>query len=340
MQMIKNALSLLARLYPSDCTLEPTRYVGNLPLWLKHASQYYKVRVSKDLTLGMVVPKENTSYQMLVKILRQAEKELQVPTLIIADAMPPKYRSLFVRNNVPFIFKGDSIFAPALGVKLMDAKENNANLIRSKEIDSQLSAFELKLIAGYLTEFIELESFNLDQLLSVLSKNKYTCSKSKLSMTTKALVERGLLTVKDRGPLRKLKFENKTVLWKYLLRSRVVPHSQTLECHIKWDNLPPIFCGESGLAKFSSLSSPDTTTIALTRSQYQKLIKENKQNKSPTEQPTQFEIRKEDPKLFAITGCLNPIELFLELRHHPDERIQIALDEMLKMHDLTVSGHE
>jgi hypothetical protein len=94
-----------------------------------------------------------------------------------------------------------------------------------------------------------------------------------------------------------------------------------------------VLAGESALAEYSDLASPKNPTIAVTIKTYRKLLE--KVSAKELQKETYVQVWKEDPKLFAIKGNLNPIELYISMRDHADERVQLALKSMLKKYGLS-----
>ena len=312
-------------------------YRNSLALWLKQSAFYYLISDKKNkVTLGLIKPKSALKYEIIIKIRQQMEKKSKIPWLIIADKLNPKYRSLFVRNNIPYVYKDISIFAPLLGLKLTTTSLT-FNDGGDVEITAQRpSPFEFKLLAGYLTDLIKFKYFNLDDLQNFLKDNKYSCSKDKLSRVTRQLVIRNLIGFIGQGPQRKLHFESKEVIWEYLLNYDIKETGKTVKSNLS--NIEPnnfIHTGETALAQFSDLASTRSISLAMTQKQFNS-IKKDKKVGSQQSSKVYLEIRKEDPRLFSIKECLNPIELYFALKNHPNERIQIALSQMLRKYKLGV----
>lgn len=336
---VNSNLSLLESLIPGG-GLEVKPSQESLPLWLRQVATYYLVYMRGEVVAGLIMPKADLDYDVLVKVQKQMEKRTERPFLLIADELNPKYRSLFVRNKIPFVYKNASIFAPALGFKLTSMGWTKHKEKEPRIIDSLITSFELKLLAGFLTEHISLQAFNLDDLQMLLSRNQYKCSKNKLSRATKELIGRGLLTTKGWGPKRKLQFISKNEIWEYLLYYNPKRTSKIVEGYYVIPNAAYIYAGESALSQFSDLSLPVKPRYTLTNKQYQLVKRKGKTVGDFSSPQFYYELRKEEPKLFSVKGSLNPIELYFELKDFRDERIQIALGQMLRKLNLKVSDNE
>lgn len=304
-----------------------------LPAWIISSSKLFVMRADKKSQIYLIEPKKNLTFDQLVNLHRQVEKKLDGFALMVADELNPKFRALFVKNNVSFVYKDKSIFAPCWGLKLFDYKE--AQGTEKKVIEESLSPFEVKLIAGFLTGAIDREKYNLDQIIFGLSKNKYACSKSKLSNVVRHLAEKDFMSVSGKGPNRCVQFNTKEQVWEELKYREIKPFFKTIEASFKLLRKKYILSGETALANFSDLSPPEQEYVAVTSKEFFD-IEKNQTKEDTNQKKVVFEVFKESPYLFAIDGYLNPIEIYLTLRNHHDERVQQSLKQMLKGFQLSV----
>lgn len=299
-----------------------------VPLWIKSSFSIHKIIYEKK-SIYLVEPKEPLTYDQIVNGRKILERQLSSPVIVIADDLNPKYRSLFVRRQVPYIYKDKTLFAPSLGIKFQEKIKRQS--IEEEEQQKNLNPFELKILSGYLTEQLELKDFNLNSLQIELQNKSYQCSKGKLSLTVKDLLNKGLIKEQGKGPNRVLNFETRDEVWNKMHEISIAKNHKIFESSQFIDTIDLTWSGESALAKYSALNAPKNQMIAITKKHYDMM---KKQKKDFSEKTTLIDIRKEDPKLFSIQGCINPIELYFDLKLSADERIQIALDEMLSPYTL------
>ena len=97
--------------------------------------------------------------------------------------------------------------------------------------------------------------------------------------------------------------------------------------------LPGLLSGLGALAHRSMLSDPGTVDLAIDRRGW-KALHEAKAAGVPAmvDEPgaTTLEVWSYAPALFAADGWVDPLSLYLSLRHTQDERVQTALDQMLQ----------
>lgn len=304
-----------------------------LPVWLEKAAQFYEIRIEEGLRIVLIKPLKEFEFSQYSNILRQVERRLEGVAILIADELNPKFRSLFVRNNIPFIYKNQSVFAPKLGLMLFDYKAPKT--LKNKVLEEEISPFEMKLLAGYLTGHIVREGFNLSDLERILESNKYKCSKAKLSQAINHLIELGFMDVKGSGPNRIVTFKSRNEIWEEIKDCKAKPFFKMVEGYYLIDNRNYIFSGETALAHYTNLAEPAEKHIALTRKELANLEEHGRPVGDFGRPLYIFEIFKEPPELFAMDdGYLNPLELYFMFRKDKDERIKIELEKMIKNIDL------
>ncbi len=339
----RKSLVALKALYPGNNEGEP-RHLGSevlkgLPVWIKESIKLYDFPLEGlGATLYLVVPKENITLEHLTRIYRQLAEKIDAHIIVIADQMPAKHRPLLVKYRIPFIYKDESIFAPALGLKFGKLKKFEPKFKLDLEDKKEtLTPFALKIIAGLLTNKIPQEFTHkfLHQKLSEKTK----LSSSKLNPILNELAAHGFLLVQGLGPA-KTYIKNETQkIWEKAITTSFAPFFREMHTnYIPSDRDAYSIAGETALAHYSNLAAPKQSTIAMTpgkfRSIYQGKIKDTKPY-GDFSNPSIVQIWKEDPSLFSSDGVMNPIEVFFSLRNHLDDRVQIALDEMLNNYGLT-----
>lgn len=324
--------ALLTDLVP-ESLLSPTATPvnpGGLAAWVNHAVEVYTLELRNGEKIYLIVPKMELAFKQVVIVVDQVRKHYGGLPLLVADDLDPRFRSLFVKKRIPYIYKNQSLYFPELGLKILDFKKSTRKA--SQIVSSSLGAFELKLLSGYLTGFFEDAYYNLNDILAVLGGYNYRCSKTKLSATVNKLLSSGYLEAHGAGPNRKVQFQDRDEVWANALESAVGPFLTTYETTLAIDDSEAILSHESALAGYSNLASPKKPRFALSRSRYRKL---ESQSIASRERTVVVDVFKEPPELFAIDQrFLNPVELFFQMRTLGDERIQLSLEEMLTTYHL------
>lgn len=338
-------LDALQSLYPQQFTNTvhplPKGTLNGLPVWIKGAVRVFvvtRLETPESPFLYLVQPETGIAFEQLMRIYRQLIEKLKAPVLIIADNLLHKHRPLLVKFKIAFIYKNESVYAPELGLKFGRIglfKEDRSIQVENKK--EMITPFALKLVAGLLTDQIPPE-FTLKSLHNKIQNKGFEVSMTKLSLTLKELGENDLLLVGGAGPNRHFTKAIAKKIWEKLL---VLPLSPIFR-EAKTNYIPKNrenFClaGETALAEYSSLAANATATIAMSIKEFRESY-EGKKNEIPLGDVNTYsiiQIWKEPPHLFAINGVMNPIEVFFAMRNHHDERVQMAIDEMLAPYGLT-----
>jgi hypothetical protein len=288
--ILKENISLLQSLILSGQTPEILPFGDDLPLWLSRAAKYYRVKSNK-IAIGLIEPKGSLEFGVLQKVQSQIEKKEPIQWLISADKVNPRYRALFVKNSVPFIFKDQSIYAPLLGLKINRNKMRKASNTNEEVVEKPISALELKLLAGVLSNQLNLEDFNLDDLLAILEKQNLNISKMTLSRTVNQLIKRELVTAEGSGPNRQLNFKPKNDIWLSIQHMPIKMGTKLIE--VKWPILKKghVLSGESALQYYSDLAEPEQRSFAVTQKDYD-LLKQNFGKSEAVKKTTFIEVRK------------------------------------------------
>jgi len=313
----------------------PQGTLNSLPVWVKSAvriSVLGRMGEPKEPFLYLVQPEPEVLFEHLMRIYRHLVERLNAPVLIVADHLLPKYRPLLVKFNIAFIYKNESIYAPELGLKFNRLKRfQEDRTIRAENKKKALTPFALKLIAGVLTNQISPE-FTLKGLHETIQREGVEVSSSKLSLGLKELVAYGLLLSEGGGPTRRFAKADAKKTWEKILMLQLASFFREVEINFVPTN-GKVLClaGETALAQYSNLAEDGVKTIAMSVKEFRKNY-EGKKSQIPIDKgyaSSIIQIWKEPPHLFAFNNTINPIELFFSLKNHPDERVKMALDEML-----------
>jgi hypothetical protein len=203
-------------------------------------------------------------------------------------------------------------------------------------VRAELHPLSTKLLAAYLSKQLP-QQIPLRELHKTLIKAGATVSPAKLSLVLSELVHADFMKTVGKGPHKEFVFADQKTVWNALAEAEFSPFMRVMYDHY----LPPkndtyILAGESALADFSDLNAPAALTIATTPAVYRQVRAEGVPYGDFGGPGVYIQVWKEDPRIFSLEGKINPIELYLSMREHADERIQIALQKMLSKYGLTL----
>lgn len=337
MEDYRKVIQALQTLFPAwqgDLELKEND-LSAFPFWLRSAASVHTLRLpGGNERLTLIHPKTGLSFDQLMNVYRQVEQKTGAHTLLVADDINPKHRPLLVRSGIQFVYRDETIFAPNLALmfrKLRPYKQKDTT--KGESLQHQVPPLALKLLSAYLTNQLP-KTVSLQTLQRQLNQQKVKVSLAKLSLVMSELVHFGIVKTSGNGPKKLFVFLEPNEAWTTLGNARISPIMKPMQLpQFKTTGVEHVLAGESALAEYSDLASPKNPTIAVTTKTYRKLLE--RVSTKELQRETYVQVWKEAPELFAIKGNLNPIELYISMRDHGDERIQLALKSMLKKYGLS-----
>lgn len=279
--------------------------------------------------LGLV--DENDSYPGAVKLkkhIKLVENATNDVIVYISDTLMPSERSSMIEQQINFVAVGRQLHVPEIGISLREAYRQRrkqkseaieispatqamliVHIIEGWDADNRFSAADF--LSGYKFSRVtlykaiaELEDAKLIENTNSLLRKVYRFTCSREQMLQKAMpylrspVKRTLL-VKERPP-----------------RYREA-----------------LYAGETALSRQTMLVAPKLPVYAITSKAYKAMVDEWELSETtdPDQAQAMIEIWSYRP-LNIGDGCVDPISLYLSLKEHPDERVQMSLDELKEKH--------
>lgn len=296
-----------------------------LPQFLTQLYALYRLRVDGRSFLGIVLrePEEFQPARFEKHFSRLQEVAAGTDGYcLIAPALPSYVRQRLVERRIPFVVPGRQLSWPALGAAVEVGRGHGR---RPKAGDQVMPA----------TQVVILYALN-EQVTSPVTPKGLSERLGYTAMTmSRALDEieaNGLGKVTREGRERRLSFpEGATVLWR---KAEALLRDPVRETVRVWKRDLPTedwwWAGETALAEYSLLSEPGEPVLALGRGVWKKLVKKLEQVPVPEVGTCQVQIWRYDPCLLARKDRVDPFSLYLSLRDEPDERVQLALEELME----------
>jgi hypothetical protein len=304
--------------------IAPWKEERHLALFLRDRYRFFEVRILGKPCLLMADKEDHEEPPTTIrKHLDQVKTKWSGPVIYVREHITAYNRKRLVEQKLPFVVPGNQMYLPMLGV---DFREHfrTPRLKRSGLRPSSQTV----LIYALLRD---------DEGLSPTAMGA-KLGYSAMAMT-KALDELeaagiGESTATGRGRERRLRFSMpKPEVWKKaepLLRTPV-KHRHAIRM-MPNKNLPGPRAGLSALAHDSMLAEPENVTVALSRKDWRSLQQGGPVAMVMPDEPNGMvvEIWSYNPALFAGDGWVDRLSLYLSLRDTRDERVQTALEQMMK----------
>lgn len=299
-----------------------------VPFFIKDTYEllHMQLRLSEKHTydLVLIIQKEDEypGIVSLSKHLKQIHKITREPLVYVNNALSAADRKSLINNNVNFIKPYSQLFIPELA---LDLRENYRQKRSSIEVENLFPATQAVMIACFNRGWSTKEVYTSSQLVQGLVYSRVTISK-----VIDQLINIGVLFRGDKARTyffnepEKLVFEKITPLLKSPIKREVFINAR-LDI-----GKGIFFSGETALAQYSMLAEPAKPIYGLTQEDFATLVREGEvwETESIDEIKATVELWTY-PNPIVGAEVADPISLFVSLRDHNDERIQIALDEMM-----------
>jgi hypothetical protein len=266
----------------------------------------------------LVELKENTSAGTLSKHLNIIRQAFQLLAVAVMQPIEAYNRLRLIEKKVPFVITGKQMFMPQL---LIDLKEFGVHITEKQETMQPAA----QLLVLFHLQVESLEGFNLKTIAEKLDYNSATITRAVKYLLSINLCE--LHGTKDKF----LHFNfSKHDLW---------AKSESLMFNpIKKSTYYAGVLNESGLKKtninalsvYSDLNPTIMVYYAAKPMYIKHLINENPTQIGQMEGDICIEEWKYDPQKLSNSGTVDKLSLYLCLRENKDERVQDALEQLIK----------
>jgi hypothetical protein len=322
--------------------------LGEAPVWVNDAARFQRVKLLSGYEFLLVEPRSEMAADRLLMMYQLVQRASQIPIILVTDQQPPQVRSALMRARVGLVRSGKMLFAPQFGVHFQSSpqfdrainktshpiRDSNSLLLPREQI--LLGAVILNPILrriSSLTRFAE----EFAKMLTNVRTVPFTTSKvmGTLSQALNQFQERKFVKLERDGKELHIEFADRNLLWSNLCRNAQPLIAQTVPIFSETDLLEQNpQSALSALSKFSDLLPPKLPTFAMNRMHWLAWSKEH----SPVlkgDVPKMFvEIWRLNPWFLAHQNTVNPLLLALTCRRDRDERVRIAVTEMLQQFEL------
>lgn len=291
---------------------------GNLPFFLTDSYEFFKFSIFEQPCL-LMVSKESVEITpgLISKHYRQAQKSCDDCIVYAQSSLSSYNRKRLVEHNIPFIIPGNQMYLPHLGI---DLREHFRKLHGKAK-----KPFSPAAQAVVLYALVRQTSENLtsSHLVEKLGYSLMTINRVFAELKATQIGE-----FFQEGRERWWTFSDRRTLWEQATPSLRSPVKKRL--WLKSHQLQ-IVAGLTALSHLSLLASPPLPVFAASMHQWeiwQKLGFEELPSADGAD--IELEIWHYDPDLFANNNIVDPFSLYLSLKANQDERIEAALEEMMK----------
>ncbi len=293
-----------------------------LPVYLQDTYEFQQTKLHNLPCLLMIAMGEQEQTPAVIrKHLESIRDRWGGEVIYVRRNITAYNRKRLVQHKVSFIVPEKHMYLPLLGIDLRE----HFRRIRSDR--KQLSPSSQAVVICALLDRKQHE-YAPKELADRLGYSAMA-----LTRVFDELEFAGIGTCSRHGRKRLIEFlDDKQRLWKTAQCFLRDPVKRRVCVSRMSSQVQNVVAGLTALSRFSMLSAPDRTTYAIS-SKVWKMIKEEdglKQLPPIESDAIELEIWHYNPVTFATSGVVDPFSLYLSLKDSKDERIQIALEEMME----------
>jgi hypothetical protein len=294
-----------------------------LPLYLGELYSFsHGVILDRPFIFAFAAKEEDESPAIIRKQLEKVRELACQDVVYVRESLSSWNRKRLIEQKVSFIVPGNQLYLPLLGMDLREYIRLPAKA-RAGSFSPSTQLIVLSLLNRH-----DGESFSATELSGLLGMSPMTISRA-----FNELAKAGIFRIEKEGKARRLYRDTpSSEIWNRaepLLQSPV--RKRVL---IARKQLPKkaLLAGLSALSEMSMLAAPAIAEYAIASALWNELVQAGKILTLPgaDEHSTALELWKYDPLPLAKGGVPDRLSLFLALRGDNDERVQLALREMME----------
>jgi len=302
----------------------PWKEERHLAIFLRDRYRFFEARILNHSCLLMVDNGDREDPPSTIrKHIDQVQAKWSGPVIYVRDRITAYNRKRLLEQKIPFVVPANQMYLPMLGV---DFREHFRT--PRPDISGLRPSSQAVLIYALLQ--------NAENLGPTALATKLGYSAMGMSQALDELEAAGIgeSTATGRGSDRRLRFNApKREVWVKAEPLLKTPVKSRHTIHMTREgNHPGPQAGLSALAHYSMLAEPENVTIALGREDWKSFLKKSAAKTVIEDEPGTMavEVWGYAPTLFAGDGWVDRLSLYLSLRDTKDERVQAALERMMK----------
>lgn len=299
---------------------------ASLPPYLRQRFEARPMEVAGQIWLAALLNDGETPAPMqLHKQLKQLQ-DRYVPqaegVCLVAEELPPHVRRRLVELRQPFVVPGRQLFWPAIGSAETVQRPQR---LRPKPVEV-LGPIAQQLLIALLLQRV-LPPLTIQSVAEALG-----CSAASVSQAVKSLEASALVKSEVQGRERLFVLAGPAAdMWRLaqpLLRSPVRQRVRILVAELPEDL--QLRAGERALASVTDMADPDEPVFAIASRNWGRCVDAPIYIPVPDIGTCVVELWRYPPELTAAHGRVDPLSLYLSLKDDKDERLQLALEDLVE----------
>lgn len=287
-----------------------------------------QVNGASALSMLLLVPRNEDDYPGVVKLekhIAQVRKATDAVIVYVCKSLTPHDRRSLIAHQINFIQPGFQMFIPELA---LDLRENFRHRRNNSEVAALLPAAQAMLLSCLYSGKTDESYFTTNAILGDLNYSRVTLAKAVDQLTSLSVIA----PAKSDLPWNTYAFTGSPEeVFRKVRRHLRSPVRQKIGISRNTIRMAPgvFIAGETALAKYTMLAEPKQPIWGMTKKVFSNMLALNAfdviESVDAIEEWVEIWAY---PSLNERNYIADEASLLLSLEDNPDERIQIALDEL------------
>jgi len=320
--LAKNLEHYLVEVTGLEVTTDPF-VSSDLPYFFARQYGLYRLAVGNVWFMAVFLRQEDEfKPAQFMKHMQQLPSDVVDEICVVAESLPAYVRKRLIEKGIAFVIPKVQMYLPTLGMELRSRSgRKKPGLVDRFSPVTQvvLIYWLLGLVKGAVTP-------------QELSKQLWYSAMS-MSRALDELVATQIVQIERVDRKRLATFpDSRKAIWRKVLPRLRNPAIQTVRISQQGIHRQDVLlAGITVLSSLSMLNEPTYPEYAVSRDVWKRMEKAGVE-KIPVEEPGTclLQVWCYDPKILEVDGMVDPFSLFLTLQDETDERIEMALEEMME----------
>lgn len=325
---IEEALGIQATISPLAKS-----YLDKLPLFVSETYQLHKtVLFNMEIILAELKNKEELSIQQAEKQLQQIKDKLQLKVVIVLENVPAYNRKRLIKKGINFIVPYKQLYLPDL---LVDLKESFTNPKAKQKTEKLLPSAQFLLIYHIIhrNETWKLEDYSFKEIAGKLNYTPMAITNAINNLKYNDFLE----VMGEKEKFIRFRYD-RSELWNIAQQQNLLvnPVLKTVFVDEKPKDIFLLQSNASALPEYTDLNPSRQEYFAIEKTVFYGLQKSNVlANPNEHEGRYALEIWKYNPltlvdELPNDKAVVDPLSLYLSVKDSRDERVEMALEQIIE----------
>lgn len=318
--MIITAERYLRENIDEDIEIKPWLKKNNLPVFLRNNYNFYETMILGTRCVLIEVLDEMPNIDQIQKHIKQIEKLTDHQIVLFYKDITRYRRKSLIINKIAFVIENGQMFLPFLGLDLKKVQEH---------VEKEVKGFTTPAQIAYLYFLYHKEDIlNTTEFAKKMGFNKMTASRA-----LNDLYQANLITYEIGGKTGRSKEYKRIPDPDYFMKGREYLKTPVKNIiYTKSKPLGALKAGFDALAGLSMINPSDHPIVAVDRNQLNRDQFEIVKNKDliKDEHLVELQLWDYDPKLFSNKDHVDLLSLYASLKEETDERVEQALEDVLR----------